>query len=195
MLLITGGLRSSAIGILDTHANILPIQQSIYKICYRATLRMATLPSTHPLASEIRAVFKYCKKRDFTGQKCHPSPLHKLMNEFRTNPIMMEKILPVHHFPKWNLDITISIAQKERKVIEEEEAANKTIRVYSDGLAVDGRVGVAAVLMREGRMVSEKRFHLGKIEEHIVYEAEIAEMILVVELLKETGGRKQMYTM
>jgi hypothetical protein len=39
-------------------------------------------------------------------------------------------------------------------------------------------------------MVDERRFYLGKIEEHTVYEGEIVGMILAVELLKERLRRR-----
>ncbi|KAG2054172.1 hypothetical protein BDR06DRAFT_884733, partial [Suillus hirtellus] len=54
MLIITGGLHSSASNMLDCHANVLPFQQALRKVCHQATLRMATLPNTHPLAKGIK---------------------------------------------------------------------------------------------------------------------------------------------
>ncbi|KAG1867703.1 hypothetical protein F4604DRAFT_1526333, partial [Suillus subluteus] len=53
-LLITRGLRSSATNMLNAHTNILPFQQILWKACFRVTLRMATLPSIHPLAKDIQ---------------------------------------------------------------------------------------------------------------------------------------------
>jgi ribonuclease HI len=104
----------------------------------------------------------------------------------------MEKILPARHFPKWSPDIAISIAAKEQDAIKEDKEASENLRVYSDGSAVDGGVGGAAVLMKDGVMVREKRFYLGKVEEHMVYEAEVVGMILAVHLLKEAGGEGTM---
>lgn len=59
------------------------------------------------------------------------------------------------------------------------------MRVYSDGSAIDGGVEGAAVLMKNGEMVKERRFHLGSDQEHMVYEGEIIGMILAVEILRE----------
>ncbi|KAG1888284.1 hypothetical protein F4604DRAFT_1674658 [Suillus subluteus] len=66
--------------------------------------------------------------------------------------------------------------------------ADEDLQTYSDGSAVDGGVGGAAVLMRGGEVVKEKRFHLGSDREHTVYEGEIVGMILAVELLREERG-------
>ncbi|KIK42492.1 hypothetical protein CY34DRAFT_30570, partial [Suillus luteus UH-Slu-Lm8-n1] len=48
-LIITGGFRSSATDLLDCHANILPFQQALCKMCHHTTLRLSTLPESHPL--------------------------------------------------------------------------------------------------------------------------------------------------
>ncbi|KIK37785.1 hypothetical protein CY34DRAFT_52906, partial [Suillus luteus UH-Slu-Lm8-n1] len=131
-LIITGGFRSSATDLLDCHANILPFQQALRKMCHHVTLRLATLPESHPLANGIKTAFNYCKKREFTKQKRHPSPLHQLFNEFRIYPGKMEKILPVRHFPKWEPDTTISITKGEKDAVREENEAKEDLRVYSD---------------------------------------------------------------
>ncbi|KAG2740534.1 hypothetical protein P692DRAFT_20647592, partial [Suillus brevipes Sb2] len=90
-LMITGGMRSTATDILDVHANILPFQQTLRKICLKSTLRMTSLPDTHPLARDIKMAYNYGNARNFAKPKRHPSPLHKLMYEFKVNPARMEK--------------------------------------------------------------------------------------------------------
>lgn len=59
----------------------------------------------------------------------------------------------------------------------EDLVADEDIRVYSDGSAIDGGIGGAAVLMEGDEVVDERRFYLGKTEEHTVYEGEIVGMI------------------
>lgn len=187
---IAGGLRSSPTDMLDAHANVLPFQQTLRKTCYRATLRMATLPQKHPLAKGIKNAYDYGKERDFKGKKRYPSPLHKLMYEFRINPSTVEKIDPVRHYPKWEPDVDIHIAEKAETAKIEDGLADENLRAYSDGSMVDGGVGGAAVVMRDNEVIGSKRFHLGSDREHTVYEAELVGMILAVQLLKETGGRR-----
>lgn len=49
VLAITGGMRSIATDIAEVHAGVLPLELALEQICYRATIRMATLPIRHPL--------------------------------------------------------------------------------------------------------------------------------------------------
>ncbi|KAG1828311.1 hypothetical protein F4604DRAFT_1545230, partial [Suillus subluteus] len=176
-LLITGGMRSTASDILDAHANLLPFQQNLRKICHRSTLRMATLPASHPLKKDIMSAYRYRSKHNFDKAKRHPSPLHALAYEFQINPEDTEIVEPVRHYPKWIPDVNLSIAQKPEEAYYEDAQADEEIRVYSDGSAVDG-VGGAAVIMDGERVVGERRFHLGKDKAHTVYEGEVIGMIL-----------------
>ncbi|KAG1890081.1 hypothetical protein F4604DRAFT_1492585, partial [Suillus subluteus] len=153
------------------------------EVCFGATLRMATIPPTYPLAKGLKTAYIFCAKRDLEGRKRHPSSLHKLQNEIRIKPKTMEKIIPVRRFPKWSQDIEVSIATKQKDAITEEEQANECLRVYSDGSAIDGGVGGAAVLMKGKQMIRAKRFYLGSETGHTVYEAEIIGMILAVQIL------------
>jgi hypothetical protein len=124
-LLITGGMRSSATDILDAHANILPFQQALHKICFKSMLRMTTLLDSHPLSHDIKATYEYRAACNFCKPKCHPSPLHKLLYKFKLNPTKMEKILLIHHYPKWEADINIQIARKKEEAAEEDDVTIK----------------------------------------------------------------------
>jgi hypothetical protein len=48
-LAITGGLRTSPANITDVLANLLPLELVIDNWCYRAALRLVSLPDSHPL--------------------------------------------------------------------------------------------------------------------------------------------------
>ncbi|KAG2119351.1 hypothetical protein DEU56DRAFT_691093, partial [Suillus clintonianus] len=150
------------------HANVLPFQQTLRKTCYRAAIRMATLPAPHPLVKEIKGAYEYSEKRQFKGRKRYPSPLHRLMNEFQTDPSKIEKIEAVRHYPKWEPDVDTRIAETKERAVEEDKSATEDLRVYSDGSATEGKVGGAVVLMRGD-------------------EAELIGMILALELLREEG--------
>jgi hypothetical protein len=54
-LAITGALRSTPTDLLDAHAGVLPMELALLKTCQRATVRLLTLPSTHPLHRKIAA--------------------------------------------------------------------------------------------------------------------------------------------
>jgi hypothetical protein len=184
-IFITSTLHSTPNDLLLAHANILPLQQTLCKMCHSATLHMSTLYRSHPLHKGILSTFNFHANQNFTGSKHHPSPLHKLFKEFRINPATTETIEPVCHFPKWMPDIEIRITSKPEKAYLEDTLGDEDFRVYSDGSAIDGGVGGAAVLMEGDRVVEERRFHLGSTEEHMVYEGEIVGMILAVELLRK----------
>ncbi|KAG2051728.1 hypothetical protein BDR06DRAFT_983476 [Suillus hirtellus] len=184
-LLITGAMHSTPNDLLLAHANLPPFQQTLRMICHRSTLRMATFHDSHPLQKGIKSAFNFHVNRNFEGSKRHPSPLHKLFNEFKINPTTTETLEPVRHYPKWVPDVELRIASKPEEAYLEDTLADEDLRVYSDGSAIDGGIGGVAVLMEGDRMVDERRFYLGKIEEHTVYEGEIVGMILAVELLKE----------
>jgi ribonuclease HI len=188
--LITGGLRSTSNEMLDAHANVLPFQQTLRKICLRATLRMATLPDTHPLAKDIRSAYMFGAKREFKGRKQHPSPLHKLTYEYQIDPDTTEKIRPVRHYPKWNPDTEMHISDKPERAVDEDLSAEEDIEAYSDGSSIEGGVGAAAVIMQGEEVIKSRRFYLGKDTEHTVYEGELVGMILAVQLLKEEGGER-----
>lgn len=192
-ILITGAMRSTASDLLDAHANVPPFQQILRSHCHRATLRLATLNSDHPLHKGVASAHQYVAKHDFTKQKRLPSLIHKLFCEFKIDPNTTKTILPICHYPMWTPDIEAQIAESKEKSLEEDTRAGEELRVYSDGLIIDGGVGGATVMMEGERRIRESRFHLGKEEEHTVYEGKIVGMILAVKLLKDEmrarGGR------
>ncbi|TFK58496.1 ribonuclease H-like protein, partial [Pluteus cervinus] len=60
-------------------------------------------------------------------------------------------------------------------------------KVYTDGSAIDGGVGAAAVLFEDGKTDAGKALtlHLGPTEHHTVYEGEAVGGILAAKLLQE----------
>ncbi|KAG2751296.1 hypothetical protein P692DRAFT_20643713, partial [Suillus brevipes Sb2] len=130
--MITGGMRTTTTDLLDAHANILPFQQLLHKVCHRATLRMITMPKSHPLHKGIHTAYNSCTRRDFASCKRHPSPLHRLLNEFRLNPHTVETIEPIRHYPKWAPDVTQEIAEDIATAVKDDEYAEEDLRVYSD---------------------------------------------------------------
>ncbi|KAG1879044.1 hypothetical protein F4604DRAFT_1507954, partial [Suillus subluteus] len=182
-LSITGAMRSTPNDLLLAHADLPPLQQMLCNICHNSTLQMATLHSSHPLQKGISSAFNFHANCNFERLKRHSSPIHNLFKEFKINPAMMETIEPVRHYPKWNPDVDIRIAKKPEEAYLEDTLVKEELRVYSDGSAIEGGVGGAAVLMEGDKMVDKRRLYLGRVEEHTVYKGEIVGMILAVELL------------
>jgi ribonuclease HI len=178
-LAITGGFRTSPTDSLDVHAALLPIDLQVEKACHNAYTRMAALPPSHPLHKLIRKSAKRYIKR-------HRSPLHTLTDIFSINPSDVEKIPPVHIHPKRRglQDIQIDVPTNKDDPKRVDANAIEEIKVYSDGSAHDGKVGVAAILKREGKLDCILKLHLGTTDQHTVYEAELVGMIMGLYLIK-----------
>jgi ribonuclease HI len=182
-LAITGAMRTTASDILDAHANLLPFQLLVDKVVHRAAVRLACLPSKHPLAARVhRAATRYVKK--------HRTPIHEIMHAYTLEPHMMEKIETVVRGPKWEPAFKIRVPQKEEVAIAELRNDTAQVKVFSDGSCIDGGVGAAAVLYRGGEEVQAVRLYLGTEEEHTVFEAELVGMAMGAKLLNMERSAK-----
>ena len=175
---IVGGLRTSPNDILDVHANLLPFHLMVDKIRFQAALRLATLPSSHPLCKPVlQAARRFVKK--------HHSPLHELMYKFKLKPKLMEKIAATRQDPKWEPGVAIRIAGDKGRAKEEDSRDRSHIKVYMDGSGVEGQIGAAAILYRDGVLKRTRRMRVGSAKHHTVFEGEGIGMILGLELIRE----------
>ena len=174
---ITGAMRTTAGDILDLHADLWPTRLLMDKIAYRTTLRLCTLTNDHPLHALI-------KRASNTQPKRHPSPLHLLFKTYDLRPNEIEDIPTYHHDPKWSRTFNTHIARDKETAIKnnKEQKEKTTYTVYTDGSAIGGGVGAAAVMYRNGRRTRSLRYHLGSTRDHTVYEAEVVAMRLGVHL-------------
>ena len=74
LLTMTGGMRSTATDVMEAHAEVLPFDLLIDKLCCRAAIRLCTLPASHPLAPHLGRAARYVKR--------HRSALHELLNAY-----------------------------------------------------------------------------------------------------------------
>jgi len=146
---ITGALRTTANDTLDAHADLLPLDLLIDKHCFREALRLATLPTTHPLQSHVKKAAKRKPKK-------FPSPLHVLFHAYPIDPPSVETIEAVRRSPKWKSKLRTHIATKQEKAVEEECNNRSDIRIYADGSGIEGNIGAAAVLYRNGKYRSSR---------------------------------------
>ncbi|EJF56326.1 hypothetical protein DICSQDRAFT_71738, partial [Dichomitus squalens LYAD-421 SS1] len=181
LLLITGAMRTTATDVMAAHADLLPFNSLIDKLCQRATIRMCTLPSTHPLSPHVkRAATRYVRK--------HRLQLHELLHLYTTpdTPQRMEKVLAVRHHPAWTPAHWVDIASSKDEALDKDEewAQRHKILVYSDGSQRRSKVGASAVLLRAGSSRPKTLYyHLGTDRQHGIYEAEIVGSILGTQLL------------
>ncbi len=189
LLVMTGALCSTATDVLEAHANLLPFDLLVDRMCHRAAVRLCTLPVSHPLATHVQRAGK-------RFVRAHRSALHELMDTYKPYLDLnhTERIRPARVHPQLR-------PQHKVHVIPDREAAaadngrwrrHGAYRVYTDGSDIDGRVGAAAILYPPGLRRPRSLFlHLGPSTRHTVYEAEIVATILGLELLRmERGIRK-----
>jgi ribonuclease HI len=77
----------------------------------------------------------------------------------------------------------ISIPADRDSSTKEAEGAKEEIQVFTDGLAIKGKVDAAATLLRAGRPARTLHYHLGPEEEHTVHEAELVGIVLGLHLI------------
>lgn len=174
---ITGAMKTCANDVLVAHADLLPIDLLIDKWCQREALRIATLPSSHPLYRPAIAAAKRLPKR-------MPSPLHTIMHSYGLHPEEIEKVEAVRVSPKWQPKASIRIAPSKEDAIREEREDGAEVKVYSDGSGIDRHIGAAAVLFRNGSRRGTLRYKLGSDTLHTVYEGEVVGASLGTELLR-----------
>ena len=184
-IMIMGIMSTTVTDVLDVHADLLPFHLLVHKVRHRAALRLGTLPPSHPLYGAVRNARKRKVKR-------HPTTLHDLMWTYDIQPDIMETIQCVRQDTKWNPGLAIWIAEDKEVAIREDRDDRANIRVYTDGSGIDGAVGAAAVLYREGRSGRKvKRVMLGSDKKYGVYEGECVAMILGLELIQEERNVSQ----
>ncbi|RPD63972.1 hypothetical protein L227DRAFT_496792, partial [Lentinus tigrinus ALCF2SS1-6] len=181
LLAMTGALRSAPTDTLEAHAQILPFDLLIDKLCHCAAVRLCTLPDTHPLAPHVqRAGKRYVKS--------HRSAIHELLDAYKPwlDYKNTERIRPARRHPQWKPHHRTYILDDREAAAADDDwwARDGALRVYTDGSDIDSGVGAAAILYVPGCAHPKTlRLHLGPSTRHTVYEAEIVATILGVELL------------
>lgn len=137
---------------------------------------MATVASDHPMRRLV----------DQEGRRIpatHKSPLHHLfmstgvhMGDFKPEPtnVNLSRTLNRLH---------VQVADSKEEAISDEVGLALDVMIFTDSSMKDGRVGVAAVLIRRGQPVRTLKVYLGSDREHEVYEAEILGIQLGLHLL------------
>lgn len=175
----TGALRTTPSDLLFAHADLLPMQEQIAKICENAAMRMATLPKSHPLYDDIKSA---------RGRlpKSHPSPLQIVMNMNKLTKLELECIDTLYKEPDWKPPIRPIIAGTREDAIKLDEADNSDIKIYTDGSGHDNKVGAAAIMIRGNQREKAARRHIGPITRHTVFDGECVGQILGLQLLEDT---------
>ena len=141
---ITGVLHTSASDVMEAHANLLPIELTMDRVCHQATLCLVALPESHPLFKPVRQSARRLLKR-------HRSPLHHLFHAFNVRPQDCRTIMPPTPPPNEVSALQLQIADTREESREEDEGDKADMRVYSDGSGIEGMAGAAAVLFHDSQ--------------------------------------------
>ena len=171
---ITGAMCTTATDVLDLHMGLWPVHLMLRQVCYRAALRLASLPDAHPL----HAVFH---KRPKWYIKTHRSPLHEIAALCSSVP-ELETCGPICSPPASTIKAKITVGRAN----DAEEVApikDDEVQLFSDGSGLDGKVGAAAILYKHGQGPRMLRYSLGSLEEHTVFEAKAIGLVLALHML------------
>ena len=175
-LAITGAMRTSPTDSTEAHANLYPIPILMQHILFRSTLRLASLPTHHPLQATIHRAARRDVKR-------HRTAIHRLLHGLAVKPAKIETISPHSVHPTALTPFLTQIAaSKEDAVLEFAQCHTQTM-IFTDGSCHDGKVGAAAALFINHEHVATMRYHLGNATDHTVFEAEAVGLILAAQLL------------
>jgi len=153
-IMITGAMKTTATDIIETMANLIPFHLLVEKHRHRAVIRLATLLEMHPLHKPVINTAKRLVKH-------HLTPLHDLMHRYGIQPQNVETIKAVRQDTKWKPKITASITNSTDKALEDLENNESDVKVFTDGSGMEGKIGAAAVLYRNGRMKTKLCYQLG----------------------------------
>lgn len=89
-----------------------------------------------------------------------------------------------HPNRKSSQSVQIDIPTNKKESKRADANASESIRVYSDSSVHDGKVGTVALLQHKGKPDRILKLHLGSMEHHTVYEAELVGMLMGLHLIK-----------
>ena len=186
---ITGGLQTSPSDTLDALANLLPMELTIEKWCYRAVLRLASLPDKHPLWKPVKKCANHLVKK-------HRSPLHLLLQlldaeiaTIGTKATKTSKPVAPEGRP-----FRICIPPDKDCSKKEAQVASEEIQIFTDGSIINGEVGAAAILTRPGKGHRILHYHLGKASKYTIVDTELVGISLALQLIK-TEKKARCHTM
>ena len=182
-IIITGAMRTTAGDILNIHANLLPPKQRIEKMYIKLAYRLTTLPPTHPLYHDVTRASRFHIKH-------HRGPINDIIQYHKVQYKTTDTILPVRQSPKWTFKGKCIIETKTEKAIQNEIDDKAKIKIFTDRSGIDGQVGAAAVMFEEGREVEVKRFRLGPLRQHEVYDGEGIGMVTAAGMLTNKRGHQ-----
>ncbi len=187
LVAITGSLRTAPTDLLEMHANILPVDLLLEKRCHKAFLRLYSLPSSHPLYSQVRIGYK-CQ--DIARYKTQFHLMPRILN--LPQPDKVETIGPVCRRATYKPCFQTIVPENKKMALATVNYTSAEASVWTNGSGIDGKAGAAAVLKIGRRTTRVLRYHLGPLTHHTTFDTEAVGMVLGVHLLKETTNFNQL---
>lgn len=102
-----------------------------------------------------------------------------------------EKISPKTSTPDTLLPCKTRIADSRDNLIAYKQDSNAKISIYTDGSGYKGGMGTASVMYidKTKEPINILRYHLGKMDQHSTYEAEVVGLMLAVWQIKTLGSQ------
>jgi ribonuclease HI len=157
----------------------------LLKVTHRATVRLCTLPDSHPLRRIVA-------KAATSPPKTHRSPIDNLLEKHKVNPRILEKIKPALLSPQSRPRFKTRMAATREESIAKEAEDQADFKIYTDGSGNDGNTGAAAAIYRKGHkepIGCLQRF-IGPMTEHNTYKAEAVRLLLGLWLAHKTPGTR-----
>ena len=176
---ITGVMRTSPTDSTEIHANLMPMSTLVQKILFNSSIRMASLPETHPLHGTVSRAMK-------RNVMHHKTALHHLLHRLKLKPDSTETIFPRPLHPASLTPFATDIASSKEDAEADFQKCEDRTMVFTDGSCHNGLVGAAASLFIDKELKTTLRYHLGKATEHTVFEAEAVGLILAAQLISQS---------
>jgi hypothetical protein len=95
---------------------------------------------------------------------------------------------------KGKLPFKVSITENGEKSVNKAENMREEMQIYTNSLAINDKVGIAAILMRPGSPLCTLHLHLGPKSKHTVHKMELVGMLLGMQLISTEKHGSIMFT-
>ena len=107
------------------------------------------------------------------------------MHRYGIQPHKTETIEATHFDTGWKPSITTEVITTTDEAIAAIQNDNPDVKVFTDGSGMEGKIGAAAVLYRNGNLKTKLRYQLGSQQHHMVYEGEGIGAVLGTKLISK----------